>query len=349
MDTIFNGYLTEEARESALFEAKFNVEFSRLETMLEMLDLHYEQQIREAEYKVFSEGGTYDDYQYLLEEAQKEAAAQEKGVIGKLIDSIIGLFQSIINGITSVFTKNKVDPKATYNVAPEKQAEFSQHQSWFDKIKTSVGNVISYAQAGQYDKALEAAKPISAVIAGAGAAAGATVATVKAVQGSQVLDQVKSIDGLGNKIKVVLNELKKAAASMKDKAPKSLNDLIKVFKDIGNAIKAKGQDLIDIVIGVGKTIIGQDAGAPQDDTQGQPQPAANPQPAPAPAANPAPQPAPAPAPAAGTSGIANASVGEDDLTDIQRSIFGEMVNDIAGLDENAAEINAVNEAFDVFM
>ena len=58
---VYNGYLTGIERDMAIEEAQMENAISRLDTMWEMVNLEYEQNIRDAELKVFSESGTYDD------------------------------------------------------------------------------------------------------------------------------------------------------------------------------------------------------------------------------------------------------------------------------------------------
>ena len=74
---IYNGYLTGFERELAIEDAEIDNTFSRFDTMWEMVNLEYEQNIRDAELKVFKENGTYDDLLYLYQEAEN-AAAEKK-------------------------------------------------------------------------------------------------------------------------------------------------------------------------------------------------------------------------------------------------------------------------------
>lgn len=94
-NTIFNSYLTGEERAEAIEESKYDLIFSRADMLFEMADLRLAQNIKEAEFKVFSENGTYDDYQYYIEEAEAEATQKKRGIIGTIIDAIVKILNKI--------------------------------------------------------------------------------------------------------------------------------------------------------------------------------------------------------------------------------------------------------------
>ena len=76
----------------------FNAEYARLNAMYEMAELQIVPMIREAEYKVFSESGTAEDFYYMVSEASAEATGQQKGIFGRMIESIVNFFKKIANG-----------------------------------------------------------------------------------------------------------------------------------------------------------------------------------------------------------------------------------------------------------
>ena len=79
--SIFNEYLTGIDRELAIEESAFDTEFSKLQTMYEMCNLQLAQMHKDAELKVLTESGTYDDLTYLLQEADAEVAGQRKNIL----------------------------------------------------------------------------------------------------------------------------------------------------------------------------------------------------------------------------------------------------------------------------
>lgn len=92
---IYNGYLTGFERELAIEDAEIDNTFSRFDTMWEMVNLEYEQNIRDAELKVFKENGTYDDLLYLYQEAENAATEKKQGILSKILSFIANIFNTI--------------------------------------------------------------------------------------------------------------------------------------------------------------------------------------------------------------------------------------------------------------
>lgn len=103
---IYNGYLTGIDRELALEDAEIENMSSRIDTMWKMVNLEYEQNIRDAELKVFRENGTYDDLLYLYQEAENEASEKKQGLISKLFDFIASIFNTIGGWFSQLFGEN---------------------------------------------------------------------------------------------------------------------------------------------------------------------------------------------------------------------------------------------------
>lgn len=108
INEIFNSHLSGYEREMAIQEAEYDTLFAKATMMLEMVDMQLEQNIREAELKVFREGGTYDDYEYLVQEADEQAGEQKKGVFATIIEAIRTLFQKIGDALSRLFNLNNV-------------------------------------------------------------------------------------------------------------------------------------------------------------------------------------------------------------------------------------------------
>ena len=107
MSDIFKSYLSEEERAIAIEESKYEIQMAKLNAMYEMVDKNLELNMLEAEAKVLTESGTYDDLDYLYEEANKEAAEKKEGIISKIIGVVKQIWQAITNTITNFFSKNK--------------------------------------------------------------------------------------------------------------------------------------------------------------------------------------------------------------------------------------------------
>ena len=107
MSDIFKSYLSEEERAIAIEESRYEIQMAKLNAMYEMVDKNLELNMLEAEAKVLTESGTYDDLDYLYEEANKEAAEKKEGIISKIIGVVKQIWQAITNTITNFFSKNK--------------------------------------------------------------------------------------------------------------------------------------------------------------------------------------------------------------------------------------------------
>ena len=108
MSDIFKSYLSEEERAIAIEESTYEIQMAKLNAMYEMVDKNLELNMLEAEAKVLTESGTYDDLDYLYEEANKEATEKKEGIISKIIGVVKQIWQAITNTITNFFSKNKV-------------------------------------------------------------------------------------------------------------------------------------------------------------------------------------------------------------------------------------------------
>lgn len=92
---IYNGYLSGEERELMLETVTFEHEISKLNTLLSMVMLEEEQCIRDAEFKVFSESGTYDDFTYLVEEVEQQTAEKKQNIFARIWNAIKNFFKRI--------------------------------------------------------------------------------------------------------------------------------------------------------------------------------------------------------------------------------------------------------------
>ena len=84
---VFEHYLEGAEREAYIEEFTFENNMARLDTLYEMTNLQLSQMYRDAELKVLTECGTYDDFQYLIEEADKEVAPQKMGILESILNA----------------------------------------------------------------------------------------------------------------------------------------------------------------------------------------------------------------------------------------------------------------------
>lgn len=202
-DIIFNSYLVGEERELAIEESAMDVLFADLNMKYEMVNMQLEYDKKAAEYKVFSEGGTYDDFLYLLEEANEEANTAKKGILRTIIDAIKKILNKIGEKLSSI-GKNPGDP----NEDVEIDEGVDKTQKALDSVASDINSAIDTMNAAQEGNYLGAAQSALSAFSGKskiGAALTATgigVATgvmIKIKRGKAAKDAKKN-ESLLNKI-----------------------------------------------------------------------------------------------------------------------------------------------------
>lgn len=107
MSDIFKSYLSDEERAIAIEESTYEIQMAKLNAMYEMVDKNLELNILEAEAKVLTESGTYDDLDYLYEEANAEAAEKKEGIIAKIVGVVKTIWEKITSAITNFLSKGE--------------------------------------------------------------------------------------------------------------------------------------------------------------------------------------------------------------------------------------------------
>ena len=105
MSDIFKSYLSEDERDIAIEESTYKIQMAKLNAMYEMVDKNLELNMLEAEAKVLTESGTYDDLDYLYEEANAEAAQKKEGIIAKIVGVVKTIWGKITGAITNLLSK----------------------------------------------------------------------------------------------------------------------------------------------------------------------------------------------------------------------------------------------------
>ena len=227
MSKIFNDYMVGIERESAIEEAYFNNMFSRLNTMYEMVSMQHKQMISDAEYKVFSESGTYDDLSFFLEEAANETGEQKRNILQKIADAISALISKIVNGIKGLFGKTN----------PEQEVEVDSNVIQVsDQILAKANDFTSACSTNNVIKALAAVGSIL----GAGFVLKKTGVTQK-VKAKVVESKCKSlqtivenIDNLVSKTKSFLHTPE--AKNNEDKSKEDMNIIQKFLSTVSSII-----------------------------------------------------------------------------------------------------------------
>lgn len=208
---VFNSYLTNDERIFAIEEAETAMIFHKMDVLMESINADLQIMREEAELKVLREGGTYDDLEYLYEEANAEAGKKKEGVIHAIIEAI----KSIWAAVKSKFTKTVEEAPEEIEVPADLDAKSNVFQKVWKEIKGFFGNLKKgVIDMNIADKIKEHIKPI----VGVGAALTATgVATIK-------IPKTKLSD-ICNKLKNVGDEATNMSASLEnDQEPSPSGD-----------------------------------------------------------------------------------------------------------------------------
>ena len=228
--SIFNEYLTGIDRELAIEESAFDTEFSKLQTMYEMCNLQLAQMHKDAELKVLTESGTYDDLTYLIIEAENEVGQQKQGIISRIIDAIGRLFSAIGNKIQSIFGKGDANtevegPADTVDKANALITAINNADSGVNKLRN-----------GDASGALDLLKAIKipAIIAGG---AVATNVAIKKFKKGDLDGIVKKVQGSFNKLKSNFYAAKSKILGAKDDSQQDANNKsLSIIQKIGSAV-----------------------------------------------------------------------------------------------------------------
>lgn len=220
----------------------------RISTILEMAILKYNQTISDINTKIYIENGSFDDADYLYEEAEEEVSKESTGIIQSFINAIKKLFTSVINKIKSLFKALPEDEDI--DVSKEDIENASILSKHFDGLKNGINLIKS-------GKVLDGAKALVKTAAPELAAVGAIVGVV-ALKKSNLLKKcdfltdvsqkvLDALDAIERKMKsnkftaAVLEALKGGLDALRDAAKKGLELAQRLFKNI-----RKNNDDIDI-------------------------------------------------------------------------------------------------------
>lgn len=120
---IFREFVDENEREAYIESERLKNEREHCYALLEMVQIKYEQRLRDIELQVLEEGGTYDDYAFLVKEAEEQKAAEEDGIFQKLWNIILSILRSIKEFL---FGKGKEIPPDTEIDVPENFAKVGE-------------------------------------------------------------------------------------------------------------------------------------------------------------------------------------------------------------------------------
>lgn len=218
-------------------DAYMSNKLDRLFTMYEMVKYETEQIHRDIETKIYVEGGTFDDLDYLYTEAEEQNNQQKVTLLTKIINFFKNIIAKIREKITSLFGGNEdVDvevPKEQLGMIDRIIEHFRAIKAAFSKILS--GNILS----GLVE--LGNAAKFEFVAAG-------TVAVYATISKSKLKEKYKVLQDINDTIDNCLNRvdgfMKKniKEGGILDKLINGVKDLREKFGDIINAaVNAAGE------------------------------------------------------------------------------------------------------------
>lgn len=238
-------------------EREFVIESTKLDISMDKLNVLYEAvcstlnaNYREAELKVYSENGTYEDLAMLYTEAEKEAAGKQSSILGSIVKVIKDICTTIKNFIVNIFKKKvQKSPSDEFEVNEEEYNTLKSTKSFGDMIKGGLANIKNSSKTTleKLRDNIKKHKILAAVagigVAAAGVATGAAIHRTKKVKKSEVLaltDQATStmtvIDDATGKIEAIITVTNLTATATAAATANSSSDAGKAVNDTANSI-----------------------------------------------------------------------------------------------------------------
>ena len=233
--SIYYDYLDEYERSLMIESMTIENEFNKLQTLYEMTCLQLSQLEKEVEHKVFSESGSYDDYSYLLTEADNEIVKQKQGVIAKIINFIKSLFAKI-TGKTNDIRSAQISPDDMISVP----SDVEEKSSAILKSKGLITQGMNQLQNNDFAGAMSTFSKVAAGVALVGITGNVAYKQIQKRKGDEIasgLEDIKNtisgaIEKVSGKINSILNP------NDLDKVNSSLNPIQKISRAIDSVITA---------------------------------------------------------------------------------------------------------------
>ena len=204
-------------------DAKLFNEASRLDTILEMTQLKYNQTIDDINTKIYVEGGTFDDASYLYTEAETETNAKTGNIFMKFIDTVKKIFTGLITKI-----------KSTMGMLPDEDIEVKKQDAEHVNIITSHFQKIAHAfDLAKQKDFVGAAKQLGLALI----PELAVIAGVVVLKKSDLLNKCDLLSKVSNKAISILGDIK----AFLDKNP-----LFAALKPAVNALKEFAQKGVEL-------------------------------------------------------------------------------------------------------
>ena len=221
---------------SDIYTEKLNILYEAVENVL---NSNY----MEAELKVYTENGTYNDLSMLYIEAKEEADKQKTGIIGTLINTIKNLCKKIKNFFINIFGKKKDSIPDQVKISKEDNNKIDTFNEVCDTVKPLLnGNV---AEDELKEKSAFCTKKLALI--GGGAIAATGISAVVVVNKNTIIEKLNKLFNNTNEIDSGLEKMKKSSNNDNKKG------LLTVIQTVISGIGKFASGLINKITGESKS------------------------------------------------------------------------------------------------
>ena len=225
-----------ECIKSDIYTEKLNILY---EAVKNVLNSNY----MEAELKVYTENGTYNDLSMLYIEAKEDADKQKTGIIGTLINTIKNLCKKIKNFFINIFGKKKDSIPDQVKISKEDNNKIDTFNEVCDTVKPLLnGNV---AEDELKEKSAFCTKKLALI--GGGAIAATGISAVVVVNKNTIIEKLNKLFNNTNEIDSGLEKMKKSSNNDNKKG------LLTVIQTVISGIGKFASGLINKITGESKS------------------------------------------------------------------------------------------------
>ena len=225
-----------ECIKSDIYTEKLNILYEAVENILKS-------NYMEAELKVYTENGTYNDLSMLYIEAKEEADKQKTGIIGTLINTIKNLCKKIKNFFINIFGKKKDSIPDKVKISKEDNNKIDTFNEVCDTVKPLLnGNV---AEDELKEKSAFCTKKLALI--GGGAIAATGISAVVVVNKNTIIEKLNKLFNNTNEIDSGLEKMKKSSNNDNKKG------LLTVIQTVISGIGKFASGLINKITGESKS------------------------------------------------------------------------------------------------
>ena len=222
---------------------KSDIYTEKLNILYEAVDNILNSNYMEAELKVYTENGTYNDLSMLYIEAKEEADNQKTGIIGTLINTIKNLCKKNKNFFINIFGKKKDSIPDQVKISKEDNNKIDTFNEVCDTVKPLLNANVTEDELKK--KSAFCTKKLALIGGGAIAATGISAAVV--VNKNTIIEKLNKLFNNTNEIDSGLEKMKKSSNNDNKKG------LLTVIQTVISGIGKFASGLINKITGESKS------------------------------------------------------------------------------------------------